>query len=228
MKILMIDDHHLVREGMRPLLQRLAEPGDAVQVIDAATFRAGLDAIAANPDLDLVLLDLNLPDAVGVAVLAELQRGHRGLPVVVVSGDDDPALVRSILQQGALGFIPKSSSPEVVLNALRLVLSGGTYLPREVMAASAPGALSSVGAGNATPAKAGGPSSALAARIGVTPRQADVLALLVAGKSNKQICRELDLAEGTVKNHIAAVFKALNVTTRVQAVIAAAKLGIKA
>ena len=222
MKILMIDDHHLVRDGMRPLLQRLADGGEAIEVLDAATFQAGLEMADANPDVELVLLDLNLPDAHGVSALAQLQSRHRGIPVVVVSGEDDPALVRALIEQGALGFIPKSSSPEVILNAIRLVLSGGTYLPREVMAAhAAPG-----GAGAAhAPA---GTQSRITSRLNITPRQADVLKLLIEGKSNKQICRELDLAEGTVKNHIAAVFKALNVTTRVQAVIAAGKLGIKA
>ena len=221
MKILLIDDHHLIREGMRPLLQKLADGAEAIEVFDAATFHAGLEVAAKHPDLDLVLLDLNLPDAHGVAALAELQRQHRGLPVVVVSGEDDPALVRSLIEQGALGYIPKSSTPQVILNALRLVLSGGTYLPREVMAAeNAPA--------RAASRPAGVPSSNIASRLNITPRQADVLQLLIEGKSNKQICRELDLAEGTVKNHIAAVFKALNVTTRVQAVIAVNKLGIKA
>ena len=221
MKILLIDDHHLIREGMRPLLQKLADGAEAIEVFDAATFHAGLEVAAKHPDLDLVLLDLNLPDAHGVAALAELQRQHRGLPVVVVSGEDDPALVRSLIEQGALGYIPKSSSPQVILNALRLVLSGGTYLPREVMAAEHAPA-------RAAARPAGVPSSNIASRLNITPRQADVLQLLIEGKSNKQICRELDLAEGTVKNHIAAVFKALNVTTRVQAVIAVNKLGIKA
>jgi DNA-binding NarL/FixJ family response regulator len=141
---------------------------------------------------------------------------------VVVSGEDDPALVRGIIEQGALGFIPKSSSPQVILNALRLVLSGGTYLPLEVMAAGP--AASATGS---FPAQAGS-HARITSRLNITPRQADVLQLLIEGKSNKQICRELDLAEGTVKNHIAAVFKALNVTTRVQAVIAASKLGIRA
>ena len=219
MKILMIDDHHLVREGMRPLLQRLADGGEAIEVLDAATFQAGLEIADAHPDLDLVLLDLNLPDAHGMAALAQLQSRHRGVPVVVVSGEDDPALVRGLIEQGALGFIPKSSSPQVILNALRLVLSGGTYLPLEVMAAASAPARVTYG---------GPPSANIASRLNITPRQADVLQLLIEGKSNKQICRELDLAEGTVKNHIAAVFKALNVTTRVQAVIAASRLGIKA
>jgi DNA-binding NarL/FixJ family response regulator len=217
-RILLIDDHHLIREGMRPVLQRLADD-ETLEVVEAATFRAGLAEAARQDGFDLALLDLRLPDVSGFEALTELQRLHPGLPIVVMSGEDDPRLVREALDRGALGYIPKSSSTAVILNALRLVLSGGSYVPREIMGdapadaprASAPGALPK-----------GGPG------LDLTPRQADVLALLVAGKSNKEICRALDLAEGTVKNHIAAIFRALGVTTRVQAVIAATRLGIKA
>ncbi len=215
MKILVVDDHDLIREGLRPLLQRLAPQGETLEVLEAATFQAGLDQAAAHSDLDLVLLDLRLPDAQGVTALEQILRRHAGLPVVVVSGEDDPALMRTVVEHGALGYIPKSSSPQVVVNALRLVLAGGTYLPREMMAAAAPAAKPK-------------PGDTASSRLGITPRQAEVLRLLLAGKSNKAICRELDLAEGTVKNHIAAIFKALDVTSRVQAVIAAGKLGIKA
>ncbi len=215
MKVLMIDDHHLIRDGLRPVLEQLAEPGEAVTVLEAASLADALGQAAAHPDLDLALLDLRLPDVTGFEALANLQQRNPSLPIVVMSGDSDPAVVRQALEHGALGFIPKSSSRQVIVSALRLVLSGGTYIPREAMqqAGSAPAAA----------ARAPGP----AGDLGLTPRQAEVLALLLAGKSNKVICRELNLAEGTVKNHVAAVFRALDVTTRVQAVIAAARLGIK-
>ena len=215
MKVLMIDDHHLVRDGMRPVLERLAGPGEALAVLEAATFAAGLAEIERHADIELVLLDLRLPDVAGFDALARLQREHPDLPVVVMSGEDDAGLVREALQRGALGYVPKSSQPAVILQALRLVLSGGTYVPREIMG----------GEEGRTPAAPGAPSLA---SLGLTPRQAEVLPLLLAGKSNKQICRELGMAEGTVKSHIAAIFKALNVSTRVQAVIAAAKRGVKA
>jgi len=215
MKVLMIDDHHLVRDGMRPVLERLAGPGEALAVLEAATFAAGLAEIERHADIELVLLDLRLPDVAGFDALARLQREHPDLPVVVMSGEDDAGLVREALQRGALGYVPKSSQPAVILQALRLVLSGGTYVPREIM-----------GGGEGRPPAA--PGAAGLAGLGLTPRQAEVLPLLLAGKSNKQICRELGMAEGTVKSHIAAIFRALGVTTRVQAVLAVGKLGIKA
>jgi len=213
MKVLMIDDHHLVRDGMRPVLERLAGSGERLDVLEAATFEAGLAEIGRHADIELVLLDLRLPDVAGFDALARLQREHPDLPVVVMSGEDDAGLVREALQRGALGYVPKSSRPAVILQALRLVLSGGTYVPREIM-----------GGDDARP---GGAAAGLAS-LGLTPRQAEVLPLLLAGKSNKQICRELGMAEGTVKSHVAAIFKALGVTTRVQAVLAVGRLGTKA
>jgi DNA-binding NarL/FixJ family response regulator len=215
MKLLIVDDHHLIREGLRPVLKRLGGDGKEATVFEAASFEAAVEYADAHSDLDLVLLDLRLPNVEGFAALLDLQERHPGLPIVVMSGEDDPVLMREAIEHGALGFIPKSSTSEVILSALRLVLSGGTYLPREIMAAP-----------HASPAPPAPPPS-LASSLGLTPRQAEVLALLLAGKSNKSICRDLNLAEGTVKTHIAAVFKVLNVSSRVQAVIAASKRGIK-
>jgi DNA-binding NarL/FixJ family response regulator len=217
-KVLIVDDHHLIREGMRPVLERLPPPGseEPVVVLEAENFDAATAVVSKHPDLDLVLLDVRMPGTSGFAGLAQWQKRFPGLPVVMMSGEDDPALVRSAIDQGALGYIPKSSTSEVILSALRLVLSGGTYLPREA-----------IGREQLAPMPRADFAADVSARLGITPRQADVLALLLAGKSNKVICRELGLAESTVKNHVAAVFKALDVTTRVQAVLAASKLGIK-
>lgn len=215
MKILIVDDHQLIREGLRPVLKQLAPPPETAEVLEAADFEAALGLAQDHPDLDLVLLDLNLPGASGFDGLERLQQRFPAVPVVVVSGEDDPALVRGALDHGALGFIPKSSSSAVILGAIRLVLAGGTYLPREIMAAP-----------RAAPSPAPGRDGLNG--LDLTPRQAEVLRLLLAGKSNKLICRELDLAEGTVKNHLAAIFRALNVSTRVEAVVAAGRLGIKA
>lgn len=213
MKLLIVDDHDLIREGLKPVLKRLG--GDEpTEVLEAANFEAAVEFADKHRDLDLVVLDLRLPNIAGFAALCDLQERHPSLPIVIMSGEDDPELMRQAIEHGALGFIPKSSGAEVILNALRLVLSGGTYLPRQIMSAPR----------KVAPAPAPARPSPRLTGLGLTPRQVDVLELLVAGKSNKAICRELNLAEGTVKTHIAAVFKALNVTSRVQAVLAVSRL----
>jgi DNA-binding NarL/FixJ family response regulator len=139
------------------------------------------------------------------------------VPVVVLSASEDPADMTRAIDSGAMGFIPKSQSSQVMIGALRLVLAGGVYLPPEAIRRAAPGS----------------PSTAQPSRptswrdIGLTERQAEVLALLVQGKPNKLICRDLDLAEGTVKIHITAILKALKVTNRTQAVIEVSRLGLR-
>jgi DNA-binding NarL/FixJ family response regulator len=218
LKVLVVDDHAIIRQGMRSVLAQLGD-GEAVEVLEASDYGEALARIAATPDLDLVLLDLRMPDVSGFAALADIEDRHPDVPVVIMTGEEDPALVREAFEHGALGFIPKSSAPPVILAALRLVLSGGTYVPPQIMASAAPARPPVV--------KTYASDPALATSLGLTPRQSDVLTLLLAGKSNKVISRELALAEGTVKNHVAAVLKALDVDTRVQAVIAAARLGLK-
>ena len=215
MKILIVDDHELIRTAMRPVLGQLGE-GGAATVFDAPTFPRALEILQAHPEMDLVILDFNLPNVSGFAALVDLQERHPDIPVVIMSGEEDPNVVREAFERGALGFIPKSSTTPVIVNALRLVLSGGTYVPAAVMQARAapPAARPPMGAG-------------AAANLDLTPRQLEVLWLVLAGKSNKLICRELDLAEGTVKIHVAAVLKSLAASNRVEAVIAAQKLGIK-
>jgi DNA-binding NarL/FixJ family response regulator len=219
LKILLVDDHQLIREGLRPVVAQLAANDDPVEILEAPSYEQAVALTDAHPDLDLLMLDLRLPDVSGFAALSDIQERHPDIPVVVMSGETDAALMREAIEHGALGFIPKTSNSAVIIAALRLVLSGGTYMPRELLGAAS------------TPASHAAPLPApriLGDGLGITPRQSDVLALLLAGKSNKLICRELNLAEGTVKIHVAAVLKALNVNSRVQAVIAAARLGIKA
>jgi len=212
MKLLIVDDHHLIREGLKPVLRRLAD-GEGAQVLEAASFEDALRLADEHRDLDLVVLDFHLPGVQGFAALNDLQERHPGLPIVVMSGADDPAVMRQAIDHGALGFIPKSSGTEVILNALRLVLSGGTYLPREIMSAPRAAAVT-----------AQLPRAGRLKDTGLTPRQIEVLELVVAGKPNKAICRELNLSEGTVKTHIQAIFKALDVASRVQAVNAVNRL----
>jgi DNA-binding NarL/FixJ family response regulator len=219
-KILAVDDHPLIRDALSQVLKVL-DPH--MTLVSAANAYETLIAAAEHPDLNLVLLDLSLPDSNGFEVLHRLRAEHPGIPVVVLSATDDAATVLRALDDGAMGFIPKTSSNDVLLGALRLVLGGGVYLPAEVLRhsnATHPHAQSL--ASPAAPVR-----EATCRDLGLTDRQAQVLSLLVQGKPNKLICRNLNLAEGTVKIHISAILRALNVTNRTQAVVAVGKLGLK-
>jgi DNA-binding NarL/FixJ family response regulator len=221
MKVLVVDDHALIRTALRGLLGQLDRD---VTVLEASDCRSAFELIEKQSDLDLVLLDLGLPGTHGLAALEELRANHPALPVVVLSSANDRASVTQALDQGAMGYIPKLSSNELLISALRLVLSGGIYIPPEILARwEAPPAADRSAAAACEP---GGPPRRTPADLGLSERQAQVLRLLLEGQSNKLICRELDLAESTVKNHVTLILKALNVTSRTQAVIAAARMGL--
>jgi DNA-binding NarL/FixJ family response regulator len=205
-KILIADDHTLFREGMRHVLALLA---DDVEISEAGNCAQTLQAVEADGDLSLVLLDLNMPGRDGFAALETLAQRYPALPIVVLSGSEDRADMQRALDNGAMGFIPKSATAPVMLGALRLVLAGGVYVPPELV---------QPGAGD-------GPARSVDA--GLTPRQVEVLARVIEGKPNKIIAGELGLTEATVKAHVTAVFKALNVSNRTQAARAAERIGIK-
>lgn len=222
MKVLVVDDHALIRDALRRVLEELEHE---VTVFEAGDCGQAFRVIEAQPDLDLVLLDLNLPGMHGLAALIELRTRYPAVSVVVVSAASDRASVTQALDHGAMGYIPKSSSNEVLASALRLVLSGGIYIPPEILGRAEPQMDS--GSVERSASDAGGsPRRLLPSALGLTERQTQVLILLMQGKSNKLICRELDLAESTVKNHVTHVLKTLNVTSRTQAVIAAARMGL--
>jgi DNA-binding NarL/FixJ family response regulator len=214
LKVLVVDDHPLIREALRQVLKALDQD---IELVDAAGAQEAFKAAGQHDAFDLILLDLALPDADGFDVLRELRERHPSFPVVVLSASEQVQAVMRALDAGAMGFIPKTSSNERLLNALRLVLSGGVYLPAEVLRHSPMPVLS----------KPAATAEVSYRDLGLTQRQAQVLALLVQGKPNKIICRELNLAEGTVKIHVTAILKALGVTNRTQAVIAVGKLGLK-
>ncbi|MGZ5095290.1 MAG: LuxR C-terminal-related transcriptional regulator, partial [Burkholderiales bacterium] len=146
-----------------------------------------------------------------------LRERYPALGVVVVSGDHDRASVQRALDFGAVGFIPKSAQREVMLSAFNLIFAGGIYIPPQILERRATAATARVRS-----------ARTIAADLGLTERQMDVLALMMRGKSNKVICRALDLAEPTVKNHVTAILKALKATNRTEAVIAAGAMGFPA
>jgi DNA-binding NarL/FixJ family response regulator len=220
MKFLVVDDHVLIREAMVGVLKQLN--ADAV-VLDAASYRQAIELIERTTDLALVLLDLRLPDRDGMEVLAELRERFPGIPVVMMSAFNDRDNVAAALDAGASGFIPKTDSREVLLSALRLILAGGKYIPPDILGrAPAPPRATAVPPTSSPPADMG-QRRRKPSELGLTDRQIDVLALMMQGKSNKLICRALDLAEPTVKNHVSAILKALEVSNRTEAVLAAAQ-----
>ncbi|MFW7346652.1 MULTISPECIES: response regulator transcription factor [unclassified Pigmentiphaga] len=215
MKILIADDHRLVIEAVKV---KLAELGPDVE------FRMALKVEdlrrEATDDLDLALIDLTMPGAEGYSHIAELRERLPALPIIVLSGVEDPDVMRAAIDLGALGFIPKAYSPDVMLSAVRLVLAGGVFVPQMMLSgmshqpAGAPPA--------AADAAGGARSTSLDQLRGLlTERQIDVLRLLSQGKPNKLIARDLGISEGTVKIHLAAIFRALDVRNRTEAVVAA-------
>lgn len=224
MKVLLVDDHPLILSALQGVIRGL---GSDVSVSTAASARELRQKLAEDADHDLLLLDLQLGDADGFEVLAEMRREHPALPVVVVSGSDRAADVLRAIDLGAMGFVPKRASNELLFEALRLVMSGGIFVP------PVPSGLGSSGSGYAAqepapppllsrvqPASAGGALSV----AGLTPRQNEVLGKLLQGLPNKLIARELNLSVETVKDHVAAVLRVLNVSTRTQAVLAVSRM----
>lgn len=209
MKLLVVDDHALIREAVRHVAAGL-EPG--AQVFTAADCEQGFALAEKDADIELLLLDFNLRGLAGVPAIKAWRARFPALPVVVLSSAEDRATVLAAMAAGAAGFVPKSSSNEVMLSAMRLVLAGGKYLPPEVLARA--------------DAAAARPAPASLDSLGLSPRQMDVLKLIAEGKPNKIICDELGLAERTVKAHVTEVLRALGVHSRTQAALAAARLGL--
>ena len=205
MKILVVDDHPLIQQALAHALPALH---GAIDVIAAIDRDEALTALARHPDCALVLLDLTLPGAHGLDLLAQLRRDFPLLPVVVLSATHDRATVGAAMAAGAQGYIAKTSTPDELLDAVRTVLEGGRSVTSRVAA------LAPVVGGIAGEA------------LGLTHRQADVLRLLLQGKPNKLICRDLQLSEGTVKVHVSAILKALNVRSRAQAIAELSRRGV--
>jgi DNA-binding NarL/FixJ family response regulator len=218
MKYLLVDDHALIREALRGVLNELDE---GAKILEASRWGDAARLLEEHSDLALMLLDLGLPDRDGFAALEEARAHHPKIPIVILSASCDHDNVVKALDLGAVGFIPKSGEREVMLSALRLVFSGGVYIPPAILSRSAPPAGPSAASGR----RADAPAPTLPADVGLTARQVDVLALMMRGKSNKAICRILNLAEPTVKNHVTAILKALKASNRTEAVIMVGALG---
>jgi DNA-binding NarL/FixJ family response regulator len=213
-KILIADEAPLVRDALARIASEL---GDGPTLLEAERVEDAERIVASHPDLVLAVIDARLPGAGTIDAVARLLQAAPTVPILILSGDDDPALARGALDAGARGVISKRSPTRVLVEAMRLLVVGGMYLP--------PALLRPVAAPAPQGVRPAGEGAAALRSLNLTPRQRDVLALLVQGKPNKAICRELALAEGTVKTHTAAIYRALGVTNRTQAVYAMSRLG---
>jgi DNA-binding NarL/FixJ family response regulator len=206
--ILLVDDHVMFRQGLKFLLGDLDE---SLQFLEAGSCDQALALLAAN-SVDLVLLDLNMPGIKGLGALQAVTEALPETPVVVLSGEEGAGLIRGAIDNGASGFVPKASSSEILVAALRLILAGGIYLPANVLdSAAVPSQETAV------------PEDAVSM---LSARQTAVLLRAIQGQPNKVIASDLGLAEGTVKTHLSAAFRTLGVRNRTEAVYAAAKLGL--
>jgi DNA-binding NarL/FixJ family response regulator len=214
MKLLLVDPQALYREGLALLITRSFPELELLQAGDIAETLAQLER---HPDLNLMLLDLELPEVEGAHPLRQIRSRAPGVTVIVLSGDTPPEILLEAIQADAAGFIPKAAPAGFMQKTLRRIIDGGACRP-PTPPASPPRA--ETGEAEAVPETTGSLAE-------LTPRQRDVLRLLIEGKTNKLICRELELSESTVKTHLASIFRRLGATSRTQAVVAAARMGLR-
>ena len=205
-RLLIADDHPLYRGALREAVNGLFE---RIDIAEAGTFNEVTELLERGSEVDLVLLDLTMPGVRGFSGLMYLRAQYPGVPVIVVSANDDPAAIRHCMAFGASGFIPKTLGVEAMRGAISRILSGGVWTPPDV----------DLSAGSDAE------TAALMARMAtLTPQQVRVLMMLSEGLLNKQIAYQLGVSEATVKAHVSAILQKLGVESRTQAVIAAAKI----
>lgn len=202
MKILLVDDHTLFRDGLKLVLKQI---GDDVEISECGTCSDAYDIIRASDGFDLILLDVNLPVISGMEGLQDFRKLDPSAPIVFLSGSDDHKLIRKALELGVMGYIPKTLSSEIMIQALQLVLKGGKYVPDNILTR---------------------PDELTRSEIRLTARQREILQLISQGKANKEIARTLGIADNTVRVHISAIFQALKVNNRTEAAFAALQEGL--
>lgn len=210
MKILTIDDHALFRQGLKFLLSDLQ---GELEFLESATLAEAL-TIQDKETIEIILLDYHLPDSLGIDSLPELITNFEHAMVVVLSGEDEPDLIKKAIDAGAAGFIPKTTTHDILIAALKLIVAGGVYVPRSAINHHEV----------RIPHHDGSDLQPLVEAL--SRRQKEVLIRAVQGKANKVIARELFIAEGTVKAHLSAAFNTLGVSNRTEAVYMASKLNL--
>ena len=207
-RVLIADDHPLYRDALRAIVPQACPDAD---LIEAACQDDVLKEVTSDAAFDLIVLDLNLPGVVGLSCLQCVRARAPLTPILIVSAADDPNVMSDVIRAGATGFVPKSAQRQMLVDAIDVVLGGGTFLPLEGTMALRE--MEALHAERLEPSK----------RDSLTSRQRRVLTLLAHGKSNKQIAGELEIAEITVKAHVSSIFKKLGVNNRVQAALEARK-----
>ncbi len=200
MKILVVDDHALFREGLVYVLDKLESD---ISIVEASNYEEAVVLLNNYPDIDLALLDLSMPDKDGFTLLSYCRKNFPLVPSVVLSASKEQSDLNRALDGGALGFIPKDTTSEVMLNALRLIMSGEIYIPASMNRRS---------------------NNIQSSPESLTPRQQEVVEMMMKGLSNKKIASEMGIVEATIKMHITAIFKRLGVSNRTEAALAAQKL----
>lgn len=228
MRILLVDDHTLFRDGLRTLLSNI---DDYNEVLEVASGQEAIDLMAKDDDIDVLLLDYQLGDMSGLDVLNHVKVQNPEIPVIMLSAHEDAALIQELLAKGASGFITKTSSTDVMLSAISLVVSGGIYVPPAILAGAATGAGAPAQKQNESRPAPITVNSFLAPKMAekgyqLTQRQTDVLQEMGKGLSNKEIARELDMSPSTVKVHVAAILKEMDAKNRTIAVSMAKDMGL--
>lgn len=214
MKLLLVDDHGLFRGGLRLLLGSMQRD---LEILEADSCQDALALMREHQNIELCLIDLSLRGENGMQVIQLLKEINPAVITVIVSGDERPATIRAALEAGAMGYVPKTVSPEIMVQALQLVLVGGIYLPPSLLQAAPEELESGMETGSADNGTV----------IELTERQVQVLQCLLRGWPNKLICRDLNISDNTLKGHLGAIYRSLNVSNRTQAVIEAGKRGLK-
>ena len=219
MKILIADDHELFLKGLEIIL---TDFNPSAELVKAKNYTEMINIISKNQTFDLILTDLAMPGGIWLEALKEIHSKLPETPIIILSAVFEKEIVQKTLDLGASGYIPKTSSNAVILSAVNLVLSGGVYIPAELLRETPVTSFGDLKKIEIIPENID-----LKEKIKVlSPRQLDVLKLIAEGKSNKQIAYELGLTEGTVKLHVTAILKILNVYNRTGAVAQANNLGL--
>jgi DNA-binding NarL/FixJ family response regulator len=226
MRVLLVDDHTLFREGIKTLLAKI---DDLNEVLEVSSGQEALDFLANDDDIDVILLDYNLGDMSGEQVLLQVKKETPEIPVIMLSAQEEASLIQGLLAHGASGFITKTSTANVMLSAISLVVSGGVYVPPAILAGNS----ASQTAPASSPSTSGsfGVNRFLAPKMAehgyqLTQRQTDVIIEMGKGLSNKEIARALDMSPSTVKVHVAAILRELDAKNRTIAVSMAKDMGL--